>query len=118
MQPNICDYSLNHKKTVPDDAFCTVVAMLLPCVVVVTSVVAFVVVLAADVDVDVAVSWVIFAVVAFDVLIAVVSSCFVVAEFVVVVVVAFDVVLVSAAVELCGDVVASSCGCAIINEKK
>ena len=45
----------------------------------------------------------------------VVSSCFVVAAFVVVVVVI--VVFVSAAVELCVDiVVASSCGCAVINK--
>ena len=51
------------KKSVPDDAFCTVVAMLLSCVVVapsvvafdvvVTSVVAFVVMPAAEVDIAV-----------------------------------------------------------------
>ena len=41
----------------------------------------------------------------------VVSSCFVVAAFVVV------VVFVSAPAELCVDVVASSCGCAVINER-
>ena len=45
----------------------------------------------------------------------VVSSCFVVAAFVVVFVVV--VVFVSATAELCVDVVASSCGCAVINER-
>ena len=49
----------------------------------------------------------------------VVSSCFVVAAFVdVVVVVALGVVFVSAAVELCVDVVvASSSGCAVIKKR-
>ena len=49
----------------------------------------------------------------------VVSSCFVVAAFVdVVVVVALGVVFVSAAVELCVDVVvASSSGCAVIKKE-
>ena len=100
------------KKSIPDDAFCTVV-MLLSCVVAAAPDGAFVAVLA--VDVDIAVSSVTSAAVAFDVVVTVVSTFFVVAAFVVVVVVvAVDVVFVSTAVELCVVVFVVSCGCPVL----